>query len=81
MVSELFLGPKKMTITETRSKSTEENIKRVENQLQENMASTNQKFKDLSNKLDLLIEKLLPTQDGILGSAPREEFQLERSGI
>ncbi|OIT40660.1 hypothetical protein A4A49_13758 [Nicotiana attenuata] len=69
-----------MTITETRSKSTKENIKRVENQLQEHMASTNQKFEDLSSKLDLLMEKLLPAHDGILGSAPREGFQLDSSG-
>ncbi|XP_070018003.1 uncharacterized protein [Nicotiana sylvestris] len=69
-----------MTITKTRSKSTEENIKRVENQLQEHMASMNQKFEDLSSKLDLLMEKLLPTHDGILGSGPREGLQLENSG-
>ncbi|OIT03430.1 hypothetical protein A4A49_57614, partial [Nicotiana attenuata] len=69
-----------MTITETRSKTTEENIKRVENQLQEHMASTNQKFEDLSSKLDLLMEKLLPNHDGILGSGPRERLQLDNSG-
>lgn len=80
MVLELFRGPKIMTITETRSKTTEENIKRVENQLQEHMASTNQKFEDLSSKLDLLMEKLLPTHNGILGSGHRERLQLKNSG-
>lgn len=68
-----------MTITETRSKTTEENIRKVENQLHEHMTSTNQKFEDLSSKLDLLVEKLLPSHDGILVSGPGERLQLDSS--
>lgn len=81
MVSKLVLAPEgireKMTVTETRAKAMEENVKKLESQLHNFMAdssktyeSTNAKLDDLAKKFDVLLEKMLPTQTGVLGGAP-----------
>lgn len=66
-----------MTIAETRAKSMEENVKKLEIQLQSYMEKTElkseatyAKIDELARKLDVLVEKLIPNQAGILGSAP-----------
>ncbi|OIT27985.1 hypothetical protein A4A49_66157, partial [Nicotiana attenuata] len=76
-----------MTITETRSKSMEDNVRKLENYLQihiensqKKAETTDAKIDDLAKKLDMLMDKLLPNQAGILGSAPTGEIQLEGTG-
>ncbi|OIT05495.1 hypothetical protein A4A49_61577, partial [Nicotiana attenuata] len=75
-----------MTIAETRSKSMEENVKKLETQLQSYMEktemkseATDAKIDELARKLDVLVEKLIPNQAGILGSAPSGSHFLEAS--
>nr|XP_016449252.1 PREDICTED: uncharacterized protein LOC107774272 [Nicotiana tabacum] len=67
-----------MTITETRSKSTEESVKKLDMQLQNYMETNDARLEGLAKKMDLLMEKLIPNQEGILGSAPG--LQLDASG-
>lgn len=57
-----------MTITETRSKSTEESVKKLDMQLQNYMETNDARLEDLAKKMDLLMEKLIPNQEEILGS-------------
>ncbi|MCE3049986.1 hypothetical protein HAX54_046244 [Datura stramonium] len=69
-----------MIVVETRAKTVEENIKRLETQLVAHIVEANQKFSsndskldDMGKKLDVLMEKmLLPNQAKILGSVPLE---------
>lgn len=69
-----------MTITETRAKSTEDLVKKIDSQLQDYITSNNAKMEDMNKKLDLFVDKLLSNQDGILGSAPAENPLAEGSG-
>ncbi|OIT33226.1 hypothetical protein A4A49_63534, partial [Nicotiana attenuata] len=61
-----------MTVAETRSKSTDESIKKLESQFQQYTSTNDARLEDLGKKLELLVEKLLPPHDEILGSAPVE---------
>lgn len=71
-----------MTITETRPKSMEDSLKKLEAQLQNHITEENKKdesidakIDELARKFDVLMEKLLPNHAGILGSAPMEILQ------
>lgn len=56
-------------------------IKKLDSQLQNYIESNNSKMDELGKKLDFLIERTIPTQEGILlGSGPRDNFQLDVSG-
>lgn len=64
-----------MTGAETRSKTTDETMKKLESQLQNYMGANDSKMDDLGKKLDNFMEKLLSSpREGILGSAPLEIF-------
>jgi len=85
LVSEHYPGA--MTITKTRAKTTEENVKKLENQLQSYMTETSKKLEsndskmdDLNRKFDVMMEKLFSHRDSILGSPPADSLQLEGSG-
>ncbi|OIT31056.1 hypothetical protein A4A49_57148, partial [Nicotiana attenuata] len=69
-----------MTGAETRSKSTDESLKKLEAQLQSYMISNDSKIDELGNKIDKLMEKMIAPQGGILGSAPAEGMQIMGSG-
>lgn len=58
-----------MTITETREKSTEKLVKKLDSQLQNYITSNDSKIYDM-NKKRSLVDKLLLNYDGILGSPP-----------
>ncbi|KAF3615921.1 hypothetical protein FXO38_34835 [Capsicum annuum] len=65
-----------MTITEIRPKAMEDNMKKLKNQLQNHITESSKraevseaKMDDLSRKMDLLMERLLPHSAKILGSA------------
>lgn len=73
-----------MTITETRYKSIEENVKKLESQLQLHMEDvrkvnegTEVKMDKLGKKLDFLMAKLLPPQDGLLGNTPKSRIWVD----
>lgn len=77
-----------MTVTETRSKSIEENIKKLESQLQVHMTETSKKTEttdakidDLTKNLGMLMDRLLPNHVGILGATPTGNNLSERSGV
>lgn len=38
------------------------------------MVTNNERLENLGKKLELLVEKLLPSQDGLLGSTPMENL-------
>ncbi|OIT00420.1 hypothetical protein A4A49_33194 [Nicotiana attenuata] len=76
-----------MTIPETRIKATEENIKKLENQLQNYISETDKKLEsndskmdELHHKFDIMMYKIFVIKDGILGSAPPGNLQVEGSG-
>ncbi|PHT85499.1 hypothetical protein T459_07605 [Capsicum annuum] len=73
-----------MTVTETRYKSMEDFIKKVDTQLQSHIVEAEKKFEshdakldDLRKKLDVLMEHLISSQKGILGSGPRDKGHSE----
>lgn len=77
-----------MTITKTRAKTTEESVRKLENQLQNYMSETNKKFEsndskmdELNLKFDVMMEKIFANKDGILGSAPSESRHGNGSSI
>lgn len=62
-------------------------MKKLENQLQNHITESSKraevseaKMDDLSRKIDLLMERLLPHTAGILGSAPGENHQNDGQG-
>lgn len=64
---------------ETRARAKEEFVKKLDTQLQSHIVESSKKFNshdskfdELGRKLDILIKRLIPPQDGILGSAPRD---------
>ncbi|OIS96729.1 hypothetical protein A4A49_60662, partial [Nicotiana attenuata] len=76
-----------MTVIETTSKTMEENIKKLENQLQNHIAEAGKKANSMDAKMDglaeqmgLLMEKLLPNQAGLLGSVPADAQHLDGQG-
>lgn len=69
-----------MTGAEIRSKSTDESVKKLEVQSQNYMSSNDSKIEYLGKHIGMLIEKLIPQQGGILGSAPTEGLQIMGSG-
>ncbi|XP_019265828.1 PREDICTED: uncharacterized protein LOC109243359 [Nicotiana attenuata] len=77
-----------MTVPETRSKSNEDYVKKLDNQLQNYMAETNKKLEshdskidDVGRKLDVMMDRLFTGKDGILGSAPVEVNHVDGSSI
>ncbi|OIT19462.1 hypothetical protein A4A49_63876, partial [Nicotiana attenuata] len=62
-----------MTGAETRPKATDESLKKLETQFQQYMTTNDERLENPGKKLELLVEKVLPTQDG-LGSAPMENL-------
>ncbi|PHT87536.1 hypothetical protein T459_09642 [Capsicum annuum] len=79
--------PGTMTITETRAKTTEENVNKLEVQLQNYMAETNKnlessdsKMDDLNHKFDVMMERFFANREGILGSSPADVHHAENSG-
>lgn len=76
-----------MTVTETRSKTMEENIKKLETKLQNHIAeawknaeSMDAKMDGLAQQMGLVMEKLLPNQAGLLGSVPTDAQPLDGQG-
>lgn len=70
-----------MTLTEIQFKATKDLAKKRANQLQNYIESNDAGMKELSKKLEILIEQLIQAQDGILGSAPRDFNNQEILGI
>ncbi|OIT28758.1 hypothetical protein A4A49_55634 [Nicotiana attenuata] len=75
-----------MTAPETRAKSTEENVKKLETQLHSYMAETNKKLEstdskmdDLNHKFDIMMDKLFVNKDRIFCSDPAEAHQMDGS--
>lgn len=65
---------------ETRSKSTDETVKKLEARLQNYISSNDLKIDDLRKKINMLMEKLIPPQGETLGSAPTKGLQIMGSG-
>ncbi|MCD7471363.1 hypothetical protein HAX54_011766, partial [Datura stramonium] len=70
----LWVG--KAMMEETRAKTMEDNVRKIEAQLQAHMAESVQKFDKLGKKMDLLMEKLLHNPAGMLGNVkgPRRRY-------
>nr|XP_009765059.1 PREDICTED: uncharacterized protein LOC104216648 [Nicotiana sylvestris] len=77
-----------MKITETRAKTTEESVRKLENQLQNYMSETNKKLEsndpkmdELNRKFNMMMEKMFANKDGILGSASSKSHHGEGLSI
>lgn len=62
-----------MTIPETRSKSTKETVKKIENQLQNYIESNDSKNGGTGQEIGLVDGELVSNHDGILGSAQERD--------
>lgn len=61
---------------ETRSKSTDESVKKLEAQLQSYMLSNDWRIEELGNKIDKLLKKVISPQGGILEAHQLKDYSL-----